>query len=111
MRTLGTLVTATTYGTWLRGDKRGWIDDGVLMPPDPVVEAGDRERMEHPPFRFADDSLLANGEAVGTALRERQRLTILAMTVQTWHVHFVIGGASGPNATPLARNSLNQGRT
>ena len=49
MPTLGTLLTFTTYGTWLRGDARGWID-GVLMPPDPVLESADRGRMVHPPF-------------------------------------------------------------
>jgi len=49
-RTLGTMFTITTYGTWLRGDYRGWIDDGKLMPPDPVLQAADGERMKHPPY-------------------------------------------------------------
>jgi hypothetical protein len=91
MPTLGTLITATTYGTWLRGDTRGWIDDGVLMPADPELEAGDRERMAHPPFLFAPDSLLAVGDAIGRSLRDRQQLTLLALTVQTWHLHVTIG--------------------
>src|SRR5579871_2714290 len=91
MPTLGTLLTFTTYGTWLRGDIRGWIDDGVLMPPDPVLETADRGRMTHPPFLLETDGLLTLGEAIGVALRDRQRHTILALTVQTWHAHVVIG--------------------
>src|SRR5947208_537535 len=75
MPTLGTLLTFTTYGTWLRGDARGWIDDGVLMPPDPVLETADRGRMAHPPFLFAPDALLA----LGVGLRDRQRHMILAL--------------------------------
>jgi hypothetical protein len=91
MQTLGTLITSTTYGTWLRGDVRGWIDDGVLMPPDPVLETGERQLMSHPLFLFAPESLLAIGDAIGASLRDRQKLTVLAMTIQTWHVHFVSG--------------------
>jgi hypothetical protein len=65
------------------------------MPPDPNLEAGDRDRMAHPTFLFAADSLLAIGDAIGMSLRERQGHTLLALTVQTWHIHFVIG------ATPV----------
>jgi len=32
MPTLAIMVTSTTYGTWLRGDKRGWVDDGRILP-------------------------------------------------------------------------------
>jgi hypothetical protein len=95
MRTLGTLITATTYGSWLRGDDRGWIDDGVLMPPDPELETTDQQRMAHPRFLFDADSLFAIGDAVGISLRERQSHAVLALTIQTWHIHFVIG------ATPV----------
>ena len=41
--TLAILVTMTTYGTWLRGDRRGWVDDGEILPPKPLLEAADRE--------------------------------------------------------------------
>jgi hypothetical protein len=37
----------TTYGTWLPGDGRGWIQSGVLgvQPPDAEREQAARERM------------------------------------------------------------------
>jgi hypothetical protein len=94
MATLGTMLTFTTYGTWLRGDARGWVDDGIVMPPDPPLEACDRERMKYEAFRFDAERLLAVGDAIGVSLRERQSQTILALTVQTWHVHIVIGTTS-----------------
>ncbi len=36
MALLGTMFTMTTYGTWLRGDRRGWVDDGRILPPEVV---------------------------------------------------------------------------
>lgn len=90
-RTIGIMVTMTTYGSWLRGDIRGWIEDGVLMPPDPIIEANDRRRMAHPPFRFDRCQLREVGHMIGRSLIERLNVTLLALTVQTWHVHFVTG--------------------
>lgn len=84
------LLTSTTYGAWMRGDRRGWVDDGVICPPDPEVEAADRARMKHPPFRFDRANLLDVGVMIGESLVSRLNLTLLAMTVQTWHVHVVI---------------------
>ncbi|MCH8165821.1 MAG: hypothetical protein IH889_09450 [Planctomycetes bacterium] len=80
----------TTYGTWLRGDARGWIDNGTLMPPDPILQAVDRDRMKHPVFVFDLDHLLDVGRWIGDSLRERLHVHLWAMTVQIWHVHFII---------------------
>src|SRR5687768_7467026 len=40
MPTLAYHLTWTTYGTWLPGDKRGWIKSGVvgIQPPNPKRE-------------------------------------------------------------------------
>ena len=40
----------TTYGTWLPGDARGWIQSGAtgVQPPDPEREQQARERMVEP---------------------------------------------------------------
>ena len=35
----GVMVTMTTYGTWLRGDARGWVEDGRTYPANPALEA------------------------------------------------------------------------
>jgi hypothetical protein len=45
--TLATMLTMTTYGTWLRGDNRGWVDDGKILPAAPFLEDADRVRMKH----------------------------------------------------------------
>jgi hypothetical protein len=90
-RTLAIMVTFTTYGTWLRGDRRGWVDDGQILPPEPELEAADRGRLKHPPYLFPRDQLLDVGRSMGESLVARLEAPILALHVGTWHVHLVAG--------------------
>lgn len=108
---LGVMITMTTYGTWLRGDARGWVEDGRVRPSDPELEAADRERMKHPPFRFAADQWFEIGAMIGESLMERRQQQILALTVQTWHVHFVLRGSeeSIPDLVKCAKESVRYG--
>src|SRR5262245_1706658 len=97
-RTLATMVTVTTYGTWLRGDARGWVDDGVTFPKDPILESNDHERMKFAVFQFRTADLLRIGESIGKSLIERLGQTVFALTVHEWHAHFVVG----PTEEPIA---------
>lgn len=92
--TLATLLTMTTYGTWLRGDRRGWVDDGIIFPPDPDREAADRARMKHPTYLFPRNRLLDVGNFIGTSLVARLHVPIHALHVGTWHTHIVIGATT-----------------
>ena len=91
MPILATMFTITTYGTWLRGDERGWVDDGVTFPPDPVLEKCDNDRLVQAPFYFDSIERFAVGQAMGEALIERLKVDVLAICVQSWHAHFVVG--------------------
>lgn len=95
-RTLGTMFTITTYGTWLRGDARGWIDDGKLMPADPELEASDRRRLKHPPYYFAAERRFDVGTWLGTGLIRELGLRLWALAVRSWHLHFVVGPTPVP---------------
>jgi hypothetical protein len=90
-RTLATLITISTYGTWLRGDARGWVDDGIIFPPDPVLESNDRARMKHDPYFFEPHQWFDIGQAIGQSLIERLSMRIYSMTIQSWHGHLLIG--------------------
>lgn len=52
--------------------------------------------MKHPPFRFDKEQLLDLGNAIGRALIDRQHHRVLALAVQTWHVHVVIDSTAVP---------------
>jgi len=56
-----------------------------------ILEDDDGKRMKHPVFLFEKERLLDVGEYIGSSLCERLALRILAMTVQTWHVHLLVG--------------------
>jgi hypothetical protein len=95
---LGTMFTITTYGCWLRGDERGWVDHGKLMPARPPLEAADRNRMKHPEYEFADDRRLDVGTWLGEQLIGKHGQTIWALAVRSWHVHFIVA----PSRVPVA---------
>jgi hypothetical protein len=88
-KTRAMMITLTTYGTWLRGDERGWVDDGITFPPDPILEFNDLQRMKHTPFLFDLSQLEDVGNAIGNSLIDRMGVTVYALAVQTWHTHFV----------------------
>src|SRR5580704_6335054 len=46
-RLLATMVTTTSYGAWLPGDIRGYVDNGIVLPGDPY-------RLELATRRMAD---------------------------------------------------------
>ncbi len=90
-RTLGTMLTMTTYGTWLRGDQRGWVDEGKTYPADPELELMHRKQMKYEPYLFPASCFLDVGQWIGESLRQRKDALILALTVQSWHCHIVVG--------------------
>ena len=114
--TLATLITMSTYGTWLRGDRRGWVDDGKILPPDPILESADRRRMKHPVYVFERARLLEIGDFLGQSVVSRLDVRILALHIGTWHVHIVIDFTTCPIseivkcAKDAVRYGLNPGR-
>lgn len=102
------MITSTTYGTWLRGDRRGWVDDGQILPPDPQLETADRGRLKHPPFLFDRSQLLDVGRIIGHSLVTRLDAPILALHVGTWHFHLVVGvqPADVPEIVKCAKDAV-----
>jgi REP element-mobilizing transposase RayT len=95
---LAFFLTWTTYGTWLPGDERGWVDANQ-----PGIQASDPERQ-------ADaNKLLQSAEVVLTpAQRELVMATIRAhcqvrgwvlhaVNARTNHVHVVVSGDCKPD--------------
>jgi REP element-mobilizing transposase RayT len=76
---LAYFLTWTTYGTWLPGDERGWVErPGQFQPPNPRLQAAARALLAEPPC----------------ALTSEQRLLVEAIiarhcNVRGWHLHVV----------------------
>lgn len=80
-----------TYGTWLQGDPRGWqtrYTRGVL-PPDEVIYARCRERMQHPPMRLTHEEQALVESAVRETCEYRS-WSIRTLLVRSEHVHIVV---------------------
>ncbi len=86
---LATMITTTTYGTWLPGDLRNYVDDGIILPGDPKLLERSRELMTSDSVfltpsqqRIAFDALLNAATEFG--------YTLLAVSVESWHAHWLI---------------------
>ena len=84
-------LTWTTYGTWLPGDSRGWIDrhDHQVKQADSQRETKARKRMQEQPLRLSDRQI----QVVEDAIYETSSVRgwkIHAIAVHTNHVHVAI---------------------
>jgi REP element-mobilizing transposase RayT len=107
---LGYFLTWRTYGTWLPGDERGWIDrtrnghGEPTRPPDWQLENIARTAMSGKPFVF-DDRLRA---AVTSIINDKcafEGWSVSAINVRTNHVHLVVTAGNRPAAVVNALKS------
>lgn len=114
-RLLATMITTTTYGTWLPGDLRGYVDKGVILPGDPRLVESARGRMP-------SDAVYLNREERQRAFvslcsaADEFRYTLLAVTIESWHAHWLIDHGFDEVATMVGRlktrmrQSIDRGR-
>jgi len=90
------MVTWTTYGTWLQGDKRGYVKNGRTLKPDADLEAANLRNLQKHPVRLTTlQKEIVNQAITGKAEQLGQK--ILAIAVRQNHVHLVIAY----NGTPV----------
>jgi REP element-mobilizing transposase RayT len=87
---LAYFITWSTYGSWLPGDARGWVDDrGAIRAPNPRLMRRAAASMKHPPVTLsAPDRVI-----VEHAIREQCRFRgwhLLAANCRSSHVHVVV---------------------
>jgi len=88
-RVLATFVTTTTYGTWLPGDARGFVEDGRILPPDPARLHRATALMKKGPVLLSEAEQTAAFRALSTACEEfGYQLT--DCTVECWHLHWIV---------------------
>lgn len=90
-RPLAYFLTWTTYGTWLPGDERGWVERGSLgiRTPDEAREAEAAGAMAESPFRLNPEQRSAVAEIVRRHC-EIRGWTLHALAVRSNHVHAVV---------------------
>jgi len=99
---VGYMVTWTTYGTWLQGDKRGYVQDGKVMPSDAGLKEANRKlqqswfvRLTTQQKKVVEDVMLKEAERIGQQ--------ILALAVCSNHIHLVVGSGNQSIESTVSR--------
>src|SRR5262245_32581529 len=92
-------ITWTTYGSWLHGDGRGWVESDrfQVLPPDPRREEVARGRMAASPTRLD----VSQRRPVEQTVRDHcaiRRWVLHALNARTNHVHVVVTADIPPEA-------------
>lgn len=87
--TVGYFVTWTTYGSWLPGDRRGYVCDGKVLEGDEVVFARNQSRLVKDPVRFNREQKGAVKKAILAVACQRGD-AVEAVSVWSNHVHVVV---------------------
>jgi len=88
-RTLGYLLTWTTYGTWLQGDNRSYVKDGRIYPGNKHLMQTNKQLQLHDAVRLSKEKQ----QLVRTAIINEAQLRsqqIYALSVQSNHIHIVV---------------------
>jgi REP element-mobilizing transposase RayT len=112
---LATMVTTTTYGSWLPGDLRGYVEDGVILPGDPVRLGQAATRMKGSQILFTLDQQLRLFDALRRAADEF-KYELTDASIESWHLHWMCAHGYDSVATMVGRlknrmrQALNIGR-
>ena len=86
MAVVGYMLTWTTYGSWLQGDRRGWVMDVKIHEGDRRLERVNRRQMCESEFRLNEQQRELVGKAILTEAKKiGQRIYGLAVCCN--HVH------------------------
>jgi len=98
---VGYLITFTTYGTWLHGDKKGSVDRehnryaGAFVAPNPNLQNKQRHALKNPPVMLDKTQQKAALEVILRVCDFRGWLAH-AVHVRSNHIHVVVSGAEKP---------------
>ena len=87
-KTLGYMITFTTYGTWLQGDKRGFVKNGQTYAGNQSIADSNIQNLSKNPVKLSKKHRTIAAKAIfEKAGRLGQK--ILALAVCSNHVHIV----------------------
>ncbi len=94
---LAYFLTWTTYGTWLPGDERGWVEKpGRFRAPDAELQTAAKRRMIEPALTLDAEQRRIVEDTIADHCRIRGWL-LHAASARTQHVHVVV---SAPERKP-----------
>ncbi len=92
---LATIVTTTSYGSWLPGDARGYVQDRKILPANPQVAEHARSLLSREPMQFTESQQVTLFDALQSGATEfGYRLT--DVSVESWHLHWIVDHGFDP---------------
>ena len=89
-RMIGYMVTWTTYGTWLQGEKKGYVKNGKILAQSDKFKSANQRQQKYPKVKLNSEQkqIVEN-----TIIEEARRINheIFTITVCSNHVHIVAG--------------------
>jgi len=84
------MATWTTYGTWLQGDKKGYVKNGTTLEVNPELEKSNKELLKHNKIKIPKSLRKTIKNAI---LKEAEEIgqKVYAIAVCSNHVHIVVG--------------------
>ncbi len=90
-------VTTTSYGTWLPGDERGYVQHGQVLLPEPNLAQHAAILLKHPPVRFSYADKLALLDAL-TRAAEEFHYHLSDVAIESSHLHWIIAHDDSPES-------------
>jgi REP element-mobilizing transposase RayT len=90
VKTVGYMITWTTYGTWLQGDARGYVKDGQITKKNERLRQDNEQRLAKGAVRFGAREEKVVKQAIKDEA-DKQNVKLHAITVRSNHVHVVVG--------------------
>ena len=87
-RTIGYMITFTTYGTWLQGDKRGFVTDGKTYAGNQSLADSNKQNLSKNPVKLSRTHRAITAKAIFEKVG-RLNQQILELAVCSNHVHIV----------------------
>ena len=87
-KTLGYMITFTTYGTWLQGDKRGFVKNGQTYAANQSLADSNKQNLSNNPVRLSITHRAIAAEAIFEKADQLNQ-KIRALAVCSNHVHLV----------------------
>ena len=100
-KTLGYMVTFTTYGTWLQGDERGYVKKGRIYPENMVLKQINQQLQSQEAVILSkvQQQIVRRAITKEAVAREQK---IYALSVRPNHVHIVVQNTRQPVSNVVA---------
>jgi len=88
-KTLGYMITFTTYGTWLQGDERRFVKDGITYAANQSLADSNKQDLSKNPVKLSKNHRVITAKAI-CEKADKLNQKILALAVCSNHVHIVV---------------------